>query len=115
MYTEHKQPQNEITRGALRLPFHRVVSGCRVGHRQIFLTAFRIHLQAQAALYKTGPCALSRSFLSRMCAEQSRTLRRRLGEVAGTVAEFEFFFAEIGVGDLDGDPAIGAVAALVTR
>ena len=44
-----------------------------------------------------------------------QSLRRRFGEVAGAVAEFEFFFAQIGVGDLDGDPAIGAVAALVGR
>ncbi len=42
-------------------------------------------------------------------------LRPRFGEVAGAVTEFEFFFAEIGVGDLDGDFAIRAVAAFVGR
>ena len=38
-----------------------------------------------------------------------------IGVVAGAVAYFEFFFAQIWVGDLDRDLSIGAVALFVRR
>ena len=38
-----------------------------------------------------------------------------LGVIAGAVAEFEFLFLQVGVGDFDGDLSVGAVVLLVRR
>jgi hypothetical protein len=41
--------------------------------------------------------------------------RSLLSVVTGTVTDFELFFFQLGVRDLDGDFAVGAVAVLVRR
>jgi hypothetical protein len=64
--TDERRPQNKAQRGAGRLPFHVVVSCYRYHHRQNLLTHLRFILQAQAALYTTGPPIVSRSFFEIM-------------------------------------------------
>jgi hypothetical protein len=42
-------------------------------------------------------------------------IKQLLGVVAGAVTDFEFFFFQLGICDLDGDFPVGAVALFIGR